>query len=686
MYISISKPFSFMYTVSQLLFVSGAIWSIVISSSFAFLMVLLFTKNIRVALFSLMTIALIVVGVIGCNVLLGGTLGSARSVCITILVGFSVDYTVHLAVAYVHSKKSTTPERVIDALSAMGVSVTAAAVSTFTSSLFLFAATLAFFLQFGIFMALAVAWAYLCGTFVFMSLLCGFGPLPETNYSDLKRCFGNTKKQMDTGDKGLNNGMDVATSNDISLETNKTQKVSKKIEVRLTSCLCVGLVLALFIMISVFYSIESGKRVEDEDIELKTDESYYIPESITSLKVNEWTEIRPKGNTKCARGTPFAFFVKRGKSLDKVIVEFMGGGACWSKETCGLQTAIFSETAESARQMFRDLPPSVAVDGKENKTGESEYLFPYRGFVEKGSVFEDYTHIFVPYCTGDLHWGNNAIQYTKDLKIYHYGGVNANSAMEFLYNRFPAPPKSIFVTGCSAGAYGSMVWAAKIMKHYEAISSNTAVVQFGDSGMGVIAGNLGLTLLYNVTKYFPFEILPHNNLNNTNNYTYDINAVATGDFGSLTMPMLYEFAALRYPDQKFSQFSTAYDWNQAFFLKAMISGGAATLQDKYIWNSQMQMLYSPNSTLSNVNNYYEFLAEGDYHCVIWTNRYWDTYGYDKKTNNLQNKIYLNKWIENLLLSTTSPSNSVGCIKEACKIELDVLSIEEKESLPSNFFD
>ena len=64
--------------------------------------------------------------------------------------------------------------------------------------------------------------------------------------------------------------------------------------------------------ISVFYSIESGKRLEDEDIELKTDESYYIPESITSLKVNEWTEIRPKGNTKYARGTPFAFFVKRG--------------------------------------------------------------------------------------------------------------------------------------------------------------------------------------------------------------------------------------------------------------------------------------------------------------------------------------------------------------------------------------
>ena len=91
--------------------------------------------------------------------------------------------------------------------------------------------------------------------------------------------------------------------------------------------------------------------------------------------------------------------------------------------------------------------------------------------------------LFFLNCTGDLHWGNNAIQYTKDLKIYHFGAVNANSAVEFLYNSFPSSPKSVFVTGCSAGAYGSLLWATKIMKHYEKSSPSTLVVQFGDSGM-----------------------------------------------------------------------------------------------------------------------------------------------------------------------------------------------------------
>ena len=157
--------------------------------------------------------------------------------------------------AYVHSKKSTTPERVIDALSAMGVSVTAAAVSTFTSSLFLFAATLAFFTIWYFYGFSRCMGIFVWNFCVYVSSM-DLAHCQKLITAISKRCFGNTKKQMDTGDKGLNNGMDVATSNDISLETNKTQKVSKKIEVRLTSCLCVGLVLALFIIISYFTALK----------------------------------------------------------------------------------------------------------------------------------------------------------------------------------------------------------------------------------------------------------------------------------------------------------------------------------------------------------------------------------------------------------------------------------------------
>ena len=48
-------------------------------------------------------------------------LGIAESVASVILIGFSVDYCVHLAGAYVESGKSTREGRTQDALTAMGI-------------------------------------------------------------------------------------------------------------------------------------------------------------------------------------------------------------------------------------------------------------------------------------------------------------------------------------------------------------------------------------------------------------------------------------------------------------------------------------------------------------------------------------------------------------------------------------
>ena len=147
------------------------------------------------------------------------------------------------------------------------------------------------------------------------------------------------------------------------------------------------------------YSLEREKNIKTEDKKLKADELRYMPSSITDLKIDSWTELRPTGNTKCARGTPFAFFVKRGKSIEKIIVEFRGGGACWSKETCRLQTSTFSETAEGQRASFRDTPskpPKMIIPAIQNILTRT---------VESGMSIRILrnTHIYVPYCTGDLH-------------------------------------------------------------------------------------------------------------------------------------------------------------------------------------------------------------------------------------------------------------------------------------------
>ena len=76
------------------------------------------------------------------------------------------------------------------------------------------------------------------------------------------------------------------------------------------------------------------------------------------------------------------------------------------------------------------------------------------------------------------------MQYTKSLKLYHYGAVNVRSVLNWMYQSLPTAPKVVFVTGCSAGSYASLLWSTDIMKHYESIAAPTQVVQFGDSGMG----------------------------------------------------------------------------------------------------------------------------------------------------------------------------------------------------------
>ena len=649
----------FMFTAEQVLFVTSAVGSVLISALFAFAIVFFFTKSARISLFSLLSIALIVVGVLGGIVIEGGKLGSVRSTCVTFLVGFSVDYTVHLAVAYVHSQKRTSGERVIDALSAMGVSVSAAAFSTLGSSCFLFAATFVFFLQFGIFMAMAVVWAYLSGTVVFMAFLSGFGPVEREDYQDMKKICKCLKKTNEgTARSGGEEKTEPASKEDPAVVPLADLK---RTYAGMGACWAITV-----IIVAVSYAAEVSRTSSKEELVLETDESYFMPQSLNDLKVNEWTELRPVGNTKCARGTPFVFFVKRGQTgSKKLLIEFMGGGACWSKRTCGLQTAIFSETAENARRMFRDLPKTVP---KKGDPGASDFVYPYRGIGDVDSPFSNYTHIFVPYCTGDLHWGDNEVQYTESLKIFHTGGRNARVVMDWIYSALPADPELVFVTGCSAGSYGSLMWASHLMNHYK--NKSTKVVQFGDSGMGVITGNLGLTALWNVSGQFPFNVIPSNAAAGGNLSAFQMTEIRSGIFSSLSLPTLYRWIGQANTKHVVSQFSSAYDWNQAFFLKAMTVGGSARLAEKLKWNSDMKKVYAPGN-LSSVPNYYQFVSEGDNHCVILMNRYWNQRG-KMVGSGEQGTFYLSDWVYNITMLKPVPKE-VQC-PGRCNVGLDVTDL------------
>ena len=46
--------------------------------------------------------------------------------------------------------------------------------------------------------------------------------------------------------------------------------------------------------------------------------------------------------------------------------------------------------------------------------------------------FNGWTLVHIPYCTGDIHWGDNVVEYTDDLTIHHKGQVNFKVVMEWV--------------------------------------------------------------------------------------------------------------------------------------------------------------------------------------------------------------------------------------------------------------
>lgn len=83
--------------------------------------------------------------VVAIMVLKGWQLGVSESIAMVIIIGFSVDYVVHLAAHYVHCTTPSRYEKSTESVAAMGVSIFSGAMTTLGSGVFLFGGTVIFF-------------------------------------------------------------------------------------------------------------------------------------------------------------------------------------------------------------------------------------------------------------------------------------------------------------------------------------------------------------------------------------------------------------------------------------------------------------------------------------------------------------------------------------------------------------
>jgi hypothetical protein len=326
---------------------------------------------------------------------------------------------------------------------------------------------------------------------------------------------------------------------------------------------------SLFLLSSLFAALLGGCSDEAPAM-TPADAGPPGPPRFEELKPGAINVIKPGGKTICSRGTEYAFYVVPG-ARDKVIIEFEGGGACWDERSCAYASSLFKEKVDIEKHMTQ----------LSTLAGWYDHAHP-------DHPMKDWTHVFIPYCTGDVHWGDNVKTYPAmemPITINHKGAVNATAVLDWVYAQLPAPAK-LFVTGCSAGGYGSILWAPHVQKHYPAAK----VYHFSDSAAGVIT-----------TDFFEKSFPAWNVQPNFPSFVADFATVRS-------LAALYKAAAAHFPGNVFSQYNTALDANQTFYFVAM--GG----KDNKDWSTQMKA--SIKDIQAAAPGFRAFLAPGEQHCIL----------------------------------------------------------------------
>jgi hypothetical protein len=296
-----------------------------------------------------------------------------------------------------------------------------------------------------------------------------------------------------------------------------------------------------------------------------------------------------KLNPQCIRATPYYFFVKRG-AVNKLLMYYQGGGACWEALTCSVPTC----------------DASVDPNSTDNP---NEWASGFADLTNPNNPFKDWNIVFVSYCSCDIHFGDTP---------EHRGFQNAQAAEKWAREHF-GNPEVVFVTGSSAGAYGAIFHAPLLHRIWPA----SQFYVLGDAGNGVITAS--------------FLQNEFNNWNFKANLPKDIPGVVEAIDKGTGMPAYVEAVAKYFPHTNWAHYTTAFDGGsggQTGFYNVMLndSNPFAALtwwEGSCAFNAQMHLQATATATAvaAENNNYRYYIGTGSRHTMWGSNKvYTDTTG------------------------------------------------------------
>lgn len=244
-----------------------------------------------------------------------------------------------------------------------------------------------------------------------------------------------------------------------------------------------------------------------------------------------WTWVDFPG-AKCGAGTSTGIGVNLSSASPNVFIFLEGGGACWDEQTC-YQLQLATNLDGFGREDFDALASSLSVSYWDRDDAEN----PLR----------DWSFVYIPYCTGDVHSGSNVANHGEQ-ETHHVGHVNILEYLNRLTATFDAPDR-VVLAGASAGGYGAAFNYAWVQDAFP-----TARVDLIDDSGPVVVVEPNLEMLWTTAWDFP------------DNYPEG----CTECGGSLTDALT--FAVERAPNARSALFSYGRDGVIAFFLRYTPAG------------------------------------------------------------------------------------------------------------------
>ncbi len=236
-----------------------------------------------------------------------------------------------------------------------------------------------------------------------------------------------------------------------------------------------------------------------------------------------WTWV-PFAGTQCMDGSETGIAVNLSDTSKDVFIFLEGGNACFNFASCAVTANKDGYDADK-----------FAAQGADDVGA-----YPYLDRTDAANPLKDMSMIYVPYCTGDLHFGSASdVEVANEMRQFH-GYDNMSAFLERIVATFPEA-ENVVLGGISAGGFGAAL-------NYDHVAS-----AFGDGVNTVLIDDCGPPM---ADPFVPQCLQEH--FATTWGFADTLPSDCAGCTGAFVEPYV-DYLLTKYPDRSLGLISSAED-------------------------------------------------------------------------------------------------------------------------------